>query len=120
MHDEGSRTMNLRAMNQDVLPGFSEMVDHFIRRYCRLGIDVNISDRTLFPAFRAFWIATTYETPHPALLGQFRVELAERGYHSNGRKRPRWYGLALQVDAVLSEDDYKIAFVPACLSFLGR
>jgi len=104
--------MNLGAMNQDVLPGFSDMVDHFIRRYCRLGTDVNISDRTLFPAFRAFWIATTHETPHPALLGQFRVELTERGYHSNGRKRPRWYGLTLHQVAVLSEQEDERLIVP--------
>jgi len=104
--------MNLRAMNQDVLPGFSDMVDHFIRRYCSLGTDVNISDRTLFPAFRAFWITTTHETLHSALLGQFRVELTERGYHSNGRKRPRWYGLTLQLDAVLSEKEDERLIVP--------
>ena len=97
--------MNLRAMNQDVLPGFSDMVDHFIRRYCRLGTDVNISDRTLFPAFRAYWIATAPETQHPALLGQFRVELAERGFRSNGKKRPRWYGLTLHQLTVLSEKE---------------
>jgi len=104
--------MNLRAMNQDVLPDFSDMVDHFIRRYCRLGTNVNISDRTLFPAFRAFWIATTHETPHPALLGQFRVELTERGYHSNGRKRPRWNGLTLHQVAVLSEKEDERLIVP--------
>jgi len=104
--------MNLGAMNQDVLPGFSDMVDHFIRRYCRLGTDVNISDRTLFPAFRAFWIATTHETPHPALLGQFRVELSERGYRSIGRKRPRWYGLTLHQVAVLSEKEDERLIVP--------
>ena len=95
--------MNLGAMNQDVLPGFSDMVDHFIRRYCRLGTDVNISDRTLFPAFRAFWIATAPETQHPALLGQFRVELTERGFRSNGPKRPRWYGLTLHQLTLLSD-----------------
>ena len=111
--------MSQRVMNQYVQQDFSEIFDQFITQYCRLGTGLNISDRTLFHAFRAFWIATVHETPHPALLGQFRVELAERGYRSNGRKRPRWYGLALQVDAVLSEDDYKIAFVPARLSFLG-
>jgi len=104
--------MNLRAMNQDVLPGFSDTVDHFIRRYCRLGTNVNISDRTLFPAFRAFWIATTHETPHPALLGQFRVELTERGYYSNGKKRPRWYGLTLHEVAVLSEKEDERLIVP--------
>ena len=97
--------MNLGAMNQDVLPGFSDMVDHFIRRYCRLGTDVNISDRTLFPAFRAFWIATAPDTQHPALLGQFRVELAERGFRSKGRKRPRWYGLTLHQFTVIGEKE---------------
>ena len=30
--------MNLRAMNLDVQQGFSDIVDHFIRRYCGLGI----------------------------------------------------------------------------------
>ena len=104
--------MNLGAMNQDVLPGFSDMVDHFIRRYCRLGTNVNISDRTLFPAFRAFWIATTHETPHPALLGQFRVELTERGYHSIGKKRPRWYGLTLHPLAVPGEKEDERLIVP--------
>jgi hypothetical protein len=89
--------MNLRAKNPDVHQGqgFSEIVDQFITQYCRLGTGLNISDRMLFPAFRAFWIATTRETLHPALLGQFRVELAERGFRSKGQKRPRWYGLAL-------------------------
>jgi len=99
-------------MNLDVQQDFSEIFDQFITRYCRLGTGLNISDRTLFHAFRAFWIATVHETPHPALLGQFRVELAERGYRSNGRKRPRWYGLALQADAVLSEKDAERLIVP--------
>lgn len=101
--------MNLRAMNRDVQPGaqqgFSEIVDHFMRRFCRLGTGLNISDRTLFHAFRAYWIATAPETPHPSLLGQFRVELAERGFRSNGRKRPRWYGLTLHRLEVLSEKE---------------
>ncbi|HEY6411743.1 MAG TPA: hypothetical protein VIY29_30160 [Ktedonobacteraceae bacterium] len=82
-------------MNIDVQQGFSDNVDQFIARYCRLGTELNISDRTLFRAFRAFWIDGAHEAPHPALLGQFRVELAERGYRSNGGKRPRWYGLTL-------------------------
>ena len=97
--------MNLRATNLDTQQGYSEIVDQFIRRYCRLGTDVNISDRTLFPAFRAYWIATAPETHHPALLGQFRVELAERGFRSNGKKRPRWYGLTLHQLTVLSEKE---------------
>jgi hypothetical protein len=92
-------------MNLDVQQGFSDIVDQFITRYCGLGTGLNISDRTLFPAFRAFWMDTAHETPHPSLLGQFRVELAERGYRSNGRKRPRWYGLTLHQLTVLSEKE---------------
>ena len=82
-------------MNLDERQDFSECVDHFITQYCKLGTDLSISDRTLFPEFRAYWRATAPETPHPALLGQFRVALAERGFRSNGPKRPRWYGLTL-------------------------
>jgi hypothetical protein len=99
-------------MNLDVQRGFSEIVDQFITRYCRLGTGLNISDRTLFHGFRAFWIATVHETPHPALLGQFRVELAERGYRSSGWKRPRWYGLTLHRLAVLSEKEDECLIIP--------
>jgi hypothetical protein len=97
--------MNQRAINQVVQQDFSEIVDQFITRYCRLGAGLHISDRTLFPAFRAFWIATVPETAHPALLGQFHVELTERGFRSNGQKRPRWYGLTLYQRTVLSEQE---------------
>jgi hypothetical protein len=44
---------------------------------------LNISDRTLFPAFQAFWQEMAPEAQHPALLGQFRVALAEQGYPDN-------------------------------------
>ena len=94
-------------MDQDGDQGFSDTVDQFITRYCRCDSRLNISDSALFFEFRAFWIATSHEIPHPALLGQFRIELAKRGYRSNGRKRPRWYGLAMQDDIVpgAQEDD---------------
>ncbi len=97
--------MNMRASDQDELPNFSDLVDHFIRRYCKFGNGLNIADRTLFPEFRAFWIATAPDTQHPALLGQFRVELAERGFRSKGRKRPRWYGLTLHQFTVIAEKE---------------
>ena len=97
--------MNFSAANQDVQRDFSDLVDHFIRRYCRFGDGLNISDSTLFPAFRAFWIATAPDTQHPALLGQFRVELTERGFKSRGRKRPRWYGLTLHQLTVIGEKE---------------
>src|SRR6266536_4675459 len=83
-------SMSQRAMNGYVQQEFSEIVDRFITRYCRVGAGLNISDKTLFPVFRAFWTAIATETQHPALLGQFRVELAQRGFRSNGPKRHRW------------------------------
>ncbi len=116
--------MNLRATNLDMQPGFSETVDHFIKRYCRLGTGLNISDKALFHEFRAFWIhefrafwiAKASETQHPALLGQFRVELTERGFHSNGPKRPRWYGLTLHRLTVLSEKEEERLIDPESVS----
>lgn len=92
-------------MNRDEWLDFSECVDHFITQYCKLGTDLYISDRMLFAAFRAFWIATAPETSYPALLGQFRVALAERGFRSNGQKRPRWYGLTLHRLTVLCKQE---------------
>jgi hypothetical protein len=92
-------------MNQYVQQDFSEIVDQFIMRYCRLGAGLNISDSMLFPAFRAFWIATEPETLPQVLLGQFRVAMAERGFQSHGPKRPRWYGLALHQLTVLREQE---------------
>jgi hypothetical protein len=95
-------SMSQRAMNGYVQQEFSEIVDRFLTRYCRFGTGLSVSDKTLFPAFRSFWIETATETQHPALLGQFRVELAQRGFRSNGPKRPRWYGLTLHHLTVLS------------------
>ncbi len=95
--------MSQRAIHQYMQQEFSEIVDRFLNRYCRVGNGLSISDKTLFPVFRAFWIATATEKEHPALLGQFRVELAQRGFRSNGPKRPRWYGLTLHRLTVLSD-----------------
>jgi hypothetical protein len=97
--------MNLRATDLDMQLDFSGIVDNFIKRYCRLGANLNVSDKSLFHAFRTHWIAIVPETPHPSLLGQFRVELTERGFRSIGQKRPRWYGLTLHRLTVLSEND---------------
>ena len=100
---KGGLSMSQRAVNEYVQQEFSEIVDRFLTRYCRVDTGLSISDKTLFPVFRAFWTATAPETQHPALLGQFRVELAQRGFRSNGPKRPRWYGLSLHHLSVLSE-----------------
>ncbi len=97
--------MSLRAANEETQQDFSELVDYFTKRYCRVGDDLSILDRELFPVFRAFWNAKTFDTKHPALLGQFRVELTERGFKSRGRKRLRWYGIALHKIAVLGEKE---------------
>jgi hypothetical protein len=94
--------MSQRAENRYTQQEFSDIVGRFLARYCRVEAGLNISDKTLFPAFRAFWQATAREAQHPALLGQFRVELTQRGFRSNGPKRPRWYGLTLHQLTVLS------------------
>jgi hypothetical protein len=86
----------------DTQQEFSEIIDRFLTRYCRVGTGLSISDKVLFPAFRAFWLESATETQHPALLGQFRVELAQRGFRSHGPKRPRWYGLTLHLLTLLS------------------
>jgi len=108
--------VNLRATNLDMQSDFTETVDHFIKRYCRRGTGLNISDKALFQEFRAFWITKASETQHPALLGQFRVELTERGFHSNGPKRPRWYGLTLHRLTVLNEKEEERLIVPESVS----
>ena len=97
--------MNLRAADQGVQQDFSDLVDYFIRRYCRVGDGLSITNRELFPAFRAFWTATVPDSQHPALLGQFRVELTERGFQSRGIKRIRWYGLTLHQLTVIGEKE---------------
>ena len=55
--------------------------------------------------FRAFWTETSPDTQHPALPGQFRVELTERGFQSRGMKRLRWYGIALHQLTVIGEKE---------------
>jgi hypothetical protein len=75
---------------------FYEVVDQFLEQDCSSGANLHVTDRALFSRFRAFWQKTSDEAAHPALLGQFRVALVERGYRASGGKRPRWHGLALR------------------------
>ena len=103
---KGDSSMSQRAVNVYARQEFSEIVDRYLTRFCRVEKGLSISDKALFPAFRAFWIATASDREHPALLGQFRVELAERGFKSRGPKRPRWYGLALHQLILLSDQAY--------------
>jgi hypothetical protein len=83
-------------MSYDLAPAFSEIVGNFLAQWCQVEEGLRVSDRRLFQAFRAYWRGVAPEGAHPALLGQFRVELTERGYQSSGGKRPHWYGLALR------------------------
>jgi len=76
--------------------GFSEVVGQFLEQWCMPGNGLYVLDKALFPKFRAFWRQRTGQKEHPALMGQFRVELTQRGFRSNGAKRPRWYGLSLR------------------------
>jgi hypothetical protein len=78
---------------------FSEIVGLFLEQRCESAAGLHISDAILFPKFRTFWVRTTHQAEHPALLGQFRVELTQRGYRSNGAKRPRWYGVTLRMQS---------------------
>ena len=94
--------MNQSVVNEYVTQEFSEIVGRFISLHCRVGTGLSISDKLLFPAFRAFWIEVVTEPQLPALMGQFRVELTERGFQSKGPKRPRWYGLTLHQLTLLS------------------
>lgn len=91
-------------MSSDTYSTFSEVVSQFLAQQCKRGAGLHVSDRRLFPRFRSFWQAKTHQMGYPALLGQFRVELTERGYHAPGGKRPHWYGLTLRTDAA---DDNK-------------
>ncbi len=95
--------MSQRALNRYVQQEFSEIVEWFVTQYCRVDNGLSISDKTIFPVFRAFWMSTATETQHPALLGQFRAELAQRGFRPHGPKRPRWYALTLHRLTVLSD-----------------
>jgi hypothetical protein len=83
---------------QDGQNVFSEIVEQFLAQHTQSSEGLQVSDRKLFRAFRAFWVAQTGQEAHPALLGQFRVTLTELGYRASGVKRPRWHNLALNPD----------------------
>jgi hypothetical protein len=75
----------------------SHALKYFLEQKCVKGADFSITDKQLFRYFHAFWIQTPEYFDHPALLGQFRVELAQRGFLSASTgKHPRWLGLTLR------------------------
>ena len=76
---------------------FSRALTNFLKQQCVRGTDFSITDKQLFRHFRAFWVQTPEYFDHPALLGQFRVELAQRGLlAASTGKHPRWLGITLR------------------------
>jgi hypothetical protein len=79
---------------------FSHALTNFLEQECIKGSHLSISDKQLFRSFRAFWLKAPEQFDHPALLGQFRVELTQRGFSSDSAgKHPRWLGLARRTPA---------------------
>ena len=76
---------------------FSRALTNFLKQQCIRGADVSITDKQLFQRFKLFWMQAPECFDHPALLGQFRVELTQRGFISASTgKHPRWLGLTLR------------------------
>ena len=81
-------------MRTDEDARFSRAVTRFLEQQCVMGAAYSIADKQLFARFQAFWKRDPERFDHGALLGQFRVELVERGFRAEpGGKRPRWLGL---------------------------
>jgi hypothetical protein len=75
---------------------FSSIVSQFLAQHCELSPGKSAQGRVLFRRFRDYWNEVTHGARHPALLGQFRVELTVQGFASSGGKWPRWYDLTLR------------------------
>lgn len=75
---------------------FSSIVSQFLAQHCEISLGKSIQGRVLFRRFRDYWNEVTHGARHPALLGQFRVELTVQGFASSGGKWPRWYDLTLR------------------------
>ncbi|SRR5579884_677463 len=75
---------------------FSSIVSQFLAQQCEISPGKSVQGRVLFRRFRDYWNEVTHGTRHPALLGQFRVELTVQGFSSSGGKWPRWYDLTLR------------------------
>ena len=87
-------------MRADEERRFSHALTIFLKQECRKGSQLAVSDKQLFRKFRAFWLQAPEQFDHPALLGQFRVELTQRGFASDSAgKHPRWLGLTLRTPA---------------------
>lgn len=87
-------------MRADEERRFSYALTNFLEQECIKGSHLSISDKQLFRSFQAFWLKAPEQFDYPALLGQFRVELTQRGFSSDSAgKHPRWLGLALRTPA---------------------
>ena len=87
-----------KLMRADEERRFSHALTNFLEQRCVKGTHLSISDKQLFRSFRTFWMQAPEQFDHPALLGQFRVELTQRGFPSDlAGKHPRWLGLALRI-----------------------
>jgi len=76
---------------------FSRALTRFLAQQCVRGEVYSVTDRRLFSRFRAFWLASPEHFDHPSLLGQFRVELTQQGFHTTRHgKHPLWLGLTLK------------------------
>jgi hypothetical protein len=76
---------------------FSGALTKFLEKECIIRDDVSIADEQLFHRFATFWDQAPGHFEHPALLGQFRVALTQRGFRSDSAgKHPRWLGLTVR------------------------
>lgn len=76
---------------------FSHALTNFLEQQCVKDTNFSVTDKQLFRRFRAFWMQAPEQFDHPALLGQFRVELTLYGFLSDSAgKHPRWLGLTLR------------------------
>ena len=73
---------------------FSRAMTRFLEQRCVIGGLYSIADEQLFALLKAFWLQAPERFDHPALLGQFRVELVQHGFHAQpGGKWPHWLSL---------------------------
>ena len=83
-------------MRTDKDKRFSGAMARFLEQQCMIGAPYSIADKQLFERFKAFWRQAPEQFDHPALLGQFRVELLHYGFHAQpAGKWPHWRGLTM-------------------------
>jgi len=97
-------------MRADEVRRFTCAMTCFLEQQCMIAAQYSIADEHLFAIFQAFWKHAPERFDHPALLGQFRVELVERGFQSElDGKRPHWLGLTTREQDDQKEKDTTLA-----------